>query len=77
MIIKKQELEKKVLECTVNCKRQSFVFDLFKGRDVSMESYKYTSFLVVLPSNPLLLWDVSSFPFLNKFFLFTSNPLLL
>ena len=30
---------KKVLEPGVNCRRQSFVFDLFKGRDASMESY--------------------------------------
>ena len=39
MIITKQEQEKKVLEPAVNCRRQSFVFDLFKGRDASMESY--------------------------------------
>ena len=68
MIITKQEQEKKVLEPAVNCRRQSFVFDLFKGRDASMESYKLTSFLVVLLSDPLLLWDDSPFPSLIKIF---------
>ena len=38
-----------------------------------MEPYELTSFLIVLLSNPLFLWDHSSVPFLNNNILFTLN----